>query len=468
MAIYVFDSTGKKRAWAGAEDDVSLSKLGLSKTAPITKSSSKDSIVNKTPTDRTSFLRKYEPRGSGYMVTDAKGKNTTISKKAIGEYGIENYIDENGNLIDRENRPSNAGRRYKEDDGDRTRKPIANNKTNTLYAGGSSNFDESTGSNNKSSSILSEINKAKNARTSSRKAALQGLRDKTLSSLAGERTGVKQQYYDEKNNESSSAQLRAKKIGELMASKGYSEGSQAQNELTANVGLQGTLGGLKRQEQSAYDDITRRGTDAETEYQTGLTQADSDAEIAAIEQRLAELGKQRDYKRQDEQTDYSRERDALSDERYNQERTDVEEAETYNRGQSENETKYNRQRQEQEDFVNTIEQYDGDYQAEINNIVNDGDTSNDWKLPYLKQARSKKIQRQLEQGQKTADATWTNAYKAWLQLSSGATDEMARILGIPKGTKAKDVIKTDYDIGKPYSGGGSGGDSTPITPPTWD
>jgi hypothetical protein len=415
---------------------------------------------------KTDLLKKFQLKGGGYKITDASGRNMTVNKEAFDSKGIDSYIDESGNIIDNPNRREHEGygdivrpgmtkvRRINRPNSDG-----ADNLQGKLYAGGSSNFDESTGSNNKSSSILSEINKAKNARTSSRKAALQGLRDKTLSSLAGERTGVKQQYYDEKNNESSSAQLRAKKIGELMASKGYSEGSQAQNELTANVGLQGALSGLKRQEQSAYDDITRRGTDAETEYQTGLTQADSDAEIAAIEQRLAELGKQRDYKRQDEQTDYSRERDALSDERYNQERTDVEEAETYNRGQSENETKYNRQRQEQEDFVNTIEQYDGDYQAEINNIVNDGDTSNDWKLPYLKQARSKKIQRQLEQGQKTADATWTNAYKAWLQLSSGATDEMARILGIPKGTKAKDVIKTDYDIGKPYSGGGSGGDS---------
>jgi hypothetical protein len=326
--------------------------------------------------------------------------------------------------------------------------------------------------------MLSEINKTKNARISSRKAALGSLRDKTLSNLTAERTGVKGQYYDARNQESSSAQIRAKKLEELMAAKGYGAGTQAQNELMGNVSLQNTLGGLKRQEQSAYDDIAKRGTDAETEYQTGLVQADADAETTASQARLAELGQQRDYSRQDEQTDYERSRQDLLDTRYDQENADA---------------KLNN---EKSDFIKNTTMYSyPDIQAEINTIMNDNDTANDWKIPILKDIRGQKIEKQLNEEIKTAgqysgnfqseiarrektsdpldnalipylkammteqQATPSERYKQlWdMFMKTGVitTDEMADVLGQPIGTTTTDYLQTKYNIGKPYSGGGS-------------
>jgi hypothetical protein len=347
---------------------------------------------------------------------------------------------------------------------------------------------DSTNSNNYNGSpndynMLDEIERAREARINSRKAALGSLRKKTLSSLKAERTGVKTSYYDERNKESSSAQLRAKKLEELMTAKGFGAGTQAQNELMGNVSLQNTLGGLKRQEQSAYDDIAKRGTDAETEYQAGLTQAEADAETEAAQARLAELGQQRDYSRQDEQTDYERSRQGLLDTRYDQENADA---------------KLNN---EKSDFIKNTTMYSyPDIQAEINTIMNDNDTANDWKIPILKDIRGQKIEKQLNEEIKTAgqysgnfqseiarrektsdpldnalipylkammteqQATPSERYKQlWdMFMKTGVitTDEMADVLGQPIGTTTTDYLQTKYNIGKPYSGGGSSSGSS--------
>jgi hypothetical protein len=453
MAIFVYDSNGNKRAWAGNEDDASLAKAGLSKTKPINQP--KTSTVASAPTTNyqtpTSQGKSDPFNQTGGNVTIYKRNGTPISVRAESAY---KYVDADGYFVGQQGKVNNS-------DGDSSNYP-----NNSNYG----NYD-----------MLSEINKTKNARISSRKAALGSLRDKTLSNLTAERTGVKGQYYDARNQESSSAQIRAKKLEELMAAKGYGAGTQAQNELMGNVSLQNTLGGLKRQEQSAYDDIAKRGTDAETEYQTGLVQADADAETTASQARLAELGQQRDYSRQDEQTDYERSRQDLLDTRYDQENADA---------------KLNN---EKSDFIKNTTMYSyPDIQAEINTIMNDNDTANDWKIPILKDIRGQKIEKQLNEEIKTA-GQYSNDYQAeidrrqassdpldnalipylkamrqekinaqssanaevyqkywdlFVKLGIVSTKEMADVLGIPEGTKTMDYLKTKYAIGKPYSGSG--------------
>lgn len=44
------------------------------------------------------------------------------------------------------------------------------------------------------------------------------------------------------------------------------------------------------------------------------------------------------------------------------------------------------------EYANTIGAYYNDYQQEINNVTNNNDASDDWKIPYLQAARQKKIQ----------------------------------------------------------------------------
>ena len=46
---------------------------------------------------------------------------------------------------------------------------------------------------------------------------------------------------------------------------------------------------------------------------------------------------------------------------------------------------------ERAEFTNTIGAYGQDYMQEILNVQNDGDPSNDWKIPYLQSARNQKI-----------------------------------------------------------------------------
>ena len=51
----------------------------------------------------------------------------------------------------------------------------------------------------------------------------------------------------------------------------------------------------------------------------------------------------------------------------------------------------NKQNQGKDDFINSLGAYHNDYQAKINDIQGDGDTSNDWQIAYLQQARQQKI-----------------------------------------------------------------------------
>ena len=46
---------------------------------------------------------------------------------------------------------------------------------------------------------------------------------------------------------------------------------------------------------------------------------------------------------------------------------------------------------EKSEYANTIGAYSNDYQQEINNVMNNNDASDDWKVPYLKAARNQKL-----------------------------------------------------------------------------
>lgn len=106
MAIYVYDKSGNKKAWAGAEDDASLSKLGLSKTQPVTKSVSTPVSSNNTTADK---LYQEIVKGNSHMITDASGKKMTLTQNAIDRQGMGAFIDANGNFINSENRSPNQG-----------------------------------------------------------------------------------------------------------------------------------------------------------------------------------------------------------------------------------------------------------------------------------------------------------------------------------------------------------------------
>ena len=70
--------------------------------------------------------------------------------------------------------------------------------------------------------------------------------------------------------------------------------------------------------------------------------------------------------------------------------------------------------QDKTNFLATITQYAMDFQAQINKVANDGNTSNDWQLPYLKIAKMQKVSDQLvAQAAVDADAAKAKALELY-------------------------------------------------------
>jgi hypothetical protein len=147
-----------------------------------------------------------------------------------------------------------------------------------------------------------------------------------------------------------------------------------------------------------------------------------------------------------------------------------------------------------QEFLNTIGRFSNDYTAQKNVVANDGDTSNDWQIPYLEDAANKKRAdaqaKYQEQGYVSEDiraalglpvGTMTAAYKDKLDKAMQAeqvknalsifsqtgylTPEMATILkayGLPTDTATLNAIKAEYSTNKPYyKPNDGGGSSTP-------
>lgn len=70
------------------------------KPATKTPPAQTEQLYNQDPFQQYG-LRKVVETDNAFMITDAKGRKMTISKKAIERNGLQTYIDENGNFIDR-------------------------------------------------------------------------------------------------------------------------------------------------------------------------------------------------------------------------------------------------------------------------------------------------------------------------------------------------------------------------------
>lgn len=99
--------------------------------------------------------------------------------------------------------------------------------------------------------------------------------------------------------------------------------------------------------------------------------------------------------------------------------------------------------QNKSDYANTLGAYYNDYQAQINALSNDGDTSNDWQIPYLQAARTQKQSDQQTQAATAKQQNFQNAssqtdsynsiaqeYQAGLITRSQA-NYMLQLIGLP-------------------------------------
>jgi hypothetical protein len=432
----------------------------------------------------TDLLKKFEQKGGGYKITDASGRNMTVNKEALDSNGLADYIDKNGNMYDTRNRPSNAGRRYKDDDSvwqapedrmNKTGKPInrvtngndtvsklrgaitRGNVARNIQGGATTNQGIATNNqnvaNNPNAVDLSNMYSQYNGGNfDAMKQAAQASLKSALSKLNPMRNSV------DLGKERTLSGLR-----EALANQGDKGGIGRQDMLGVNTSAENQQNNIDMQEQDTIN----------------TTQAD------LLRQLISEKNRQDDIslsnsRYEDEQDRYAQERE---DEqlRYDNQRSDAE----YEKGQDKLD-------EEKSNFIDTIGRYSNDFTAQRNNIANDGDPSNDWQIALLEAAARKKKSdaeaKYQEQGYVSEDiraalglpvGTMTAAYKDNLEKAMQdeqvnntlkifgqtgyLTPEMAVILkdyGLPTDTATLNALKAQYSTSKPYYSPNTGGGSS--------
>ena len=264
--------------------------------------------------------------------------------------------------------------------------------------------------------------------TEQREATMRGLeasRQTSLSALGAEETNVKPQYAEKRSQARTQSQLGAKSFADFLATRGLSSsGGAALGESNRQGALQGQIGGLQEAEQAQLGDIGRRRTLTEQNYATGVQGADAEINAQSLQNQLNILqNQQADQKTQDNQNKVDQANQLVNDKNA---------------------------------YLNTIGQFSNNYQAEIDNIANDNDPSNDWQLPYLRAARQEKINKLgadqdgqlLPQAQQIPQITSSVAMDLWETIGT-ANESIAQALGVPVNTR----------FPSQPSGGSSGGSS---------
>lgn len=123
-------------------------------------------------------------------------------------------------------------------------------------------------------------------------------------------------------------------------------------------------------------------------------------------------------------------------------------------------TQQNQQNAEKQEWINNIGQYSNDYQAEINNLMNDGDSSNDWKIAYLQNARNQKITGIGQAESKQQEQLYKQAMDMFDMLGY-ADGWIANTLGIPEGTTTAQYSNQLFNQRNKSSGSGGSGGNVP-------
>lgn len=138
-------------------------------------------------------------------------------------------------------------------------------------------------------------------------------------------------------------------------------------------------------------------------------------------------------------TSYGRYRDTVSDQRYDTEKQQSLTDKT------------------KQEWIGNMGQFYENIQAEINKVQNDGDPSNDWQIPYLKNFRTQKIATMDSTSKANQEKAKASAMDLW-EILGTATPEIAKILGVPVGAKTAAYQNMLADNARARSSGGSGGD----------
>ena len=279
---------------------------------------------------------------------------------------------------------------------------------------------------------LADIEALTNLQRQKSAADLAAKRDSSLASLSEQRSGITPAYQGQRTTQDTSSKIASKNFAEYLAQRGQNNpvgesGTMNQFKTASDIANMQSLSNLYGQEQSALDKNSRDVSGVQTGYNSDVASANMGIDAQALQIKIDAL--QSAQNKADTQ--------AQADKVFN-----------YNVSQDKLSTDTAAKTKTENDFVNTLGAYSGDYQAEINTIANDGDITNDWKLPYLKAARQEKVNAQnaeliVAQTKAIADqkadtkATYDAAYDRWKLSGIVGSDADAKVLGIPKGTKTE-------------------------------
>jgi hypothetical protein len=210
------------------------------------------------------------------------------------------------------------------------------------------------------------INQLADAQRASRIAALDKARSNAMTALDTEQANIAPVYYDKRNQAAAQSDVGAMNFAQYMAARGIKGAAGAMPEIYRNASLQGQLGSLDRQEASQLGAIERQRANVEAGYASDVAAAEADVQSQAMQNAINQMNADREFAMQQAAQEWEIKR-------ANQERQKAAE---------------DAARQE---WLTTIGQYSNDYQAQINAVQNDGDTSNDWQIPYLQAARNQKV-----------------------------------------------------------------------------
>jgi hypothetical protein len=257
-----------------------------------------------------------------------------------------------------------------------------------------------------------------------------------------------QTYQPLRNQNEVTKEQQLATMREALANQGNAGGTGRQELLDINTAAGNRKNEIDLQQQNVINDANSAISNLDTEGKFKESQITADVAAQKLQALLAENARVDELNREQE--------------RYAQEYADRQKQQEFENNLSQQKYNDSLASQQLERDINSIGAYSNDYMAEIQRRQNSADTADNALIPYLQAARNEKIAQQRAQADNTSSQAYKNAYQLWLQLGV-ATQEIADILGIPKGSKTLDKIKADYSTAKPYyspnTGGSSGGSS---------
>lgn len=132
------------------------------------------------------------------------------------------------------------------------------------------------------------------AQKSARIAGLRGAREGSLAALGRQRETVEPAFLGQRTGLRTQAAQAGRQTAEQLAAKGLTRsGAATQSDIARNVLLQQGLTESGQQEAGVLAGIAGAEADVERQFETGIAQAEADAETAAIQQQLAQIQAER-------------------------------------------------------------------------------------------------------------------------------------------------------------------------------